>query len=257
MAQAATLQMLVTALAYKYIFTGRISHGDIPDHPFVESERRQIFFAAAAGIPTFYVRTDTPNRLLARMVKQTANIRSSRRYAGYTRVKITAFQQTLVDLLRKDAPELIEMNRLDHTLTDLKERIDDNGSHTVSGRLTRRICGEVGAPSPLALSGDEFNAAAESFYRGRLKKEQMGQAVDGWAEQVRHLDGMSAWRNGHYNQALFSVLKGKDAASLITTLRPAILAEDLPVPALRRLIHLMLLTLNHMKRQSEADPSEA
>jgi hypothetical protein len=257
MAQAANLQMLVTALAYKYIFTGRISHVDIPDHPFVESERRQVFFASAAGIPTFYVRTDTPNRLLARMVKQTAGIRSSRRYAGYTRVKTAAFQRTLVNLLKKDAPELIEINRFDHTLADLNARIDDNGSHTVSDRLTRRICDEVGASSPLALSGDEFNAAAESFYRKRLKKEQMGQAVDGWAEQVRHLDGMSAWRDGHYNQALFSVLKGKDAATSIATLRSAVIAEALPVPALTRLIHLMLLTLNHMKRQSQSDLPEA
>jgi hypothetical protein len=40
MAQAANLQMLITCLAYKYIFTGRVSHGSIPDHPFVESERR-------------------------------------------------------------------------------------------------------------------------------------------------------------------------------------------------------------------------
>ena len=51
MASATNLQTLITALAYKYILTGAVSHADIPDHPFVESERRQVFFAAAAGIP--------------------------------------------------------------------------------------------------------------------------------------------------------------------------------------------------------------
>ncbi len=54
MGRAANLQMLITALAYKYIVTGQLTHADIPDHPVVESERRQIFFGAAVGIPTFY-----------------------------------------------------------------------------------------------------------------------------------------------------------------------------------------------------------
>ncbi len=257
MGNAANLQMLVTSLAYKYIFTGRITHADIPDYPFVESERRQIFFGAAVGIPTFYVRTDTPNRLLARMVKNTRNTRNSRRYTGYTRVRATDFQQTLLNQLTDDAPELVERGKLNHILQDLKVRINEDGNQAVSHRLTRRICEEAGASSPMALNSDEFNAAAESFYRERLKKEQMEQALDLWCKQARQLDGMSTWRSGYYNQALFSVLKGKDAAALISTLRCAVIAEDLPVPALTRLIHLMLLTLNHMKRQSEADGAKA
>ncbi len=257
MGHAANLQMLITSLAYKYIFTGSITHADIPDHPFVESERRQIFFGAAAGIPTFYVRTDTPNRLIARMVKQTRNTRSSRRYAGYTRVRIADFQRTLVSLLKTDAPDLIEMGKLDDTIRDLEDRIDEDGHDSVADRLTRRICEAAGASSPMTLTSDEFNGAAETFYRNRLKKEQMAQALDRWSEQVRKLDGMSAWRSGHFNQALFAVLKGRDASAFISTLRSAVIAEELPLSAITRLIHLMLLTLSHMKRQSEAALSEA
>jgi hypothetical protein len=250
MGHAANLQMLITALAYKYIFTGSISHADIPDHPFVESERRQIFFGAAAGIPTFYVRTDTPNRLLARMVKKTRDTRTSRRYTGYTRVRIADFQRTLIRLLKEDAPELIEMGKLHDTIRDLEDRIDED---SVANRLTRRICEDAGASSPMALTGDEFNAAAETFYRERLKKEQMGQALDQWSEQVRQLDGMSAWRSGHFNQALFAVLKGKDASAFISTARSSVIAEELPLACHHtQMIHLMLLTLSHMKRQSEA-----
>ena len=257
MGHAANLQMLITALAYKYIFTGSITHADIPDHPFVESERRQIFFGAAAGIPTFYVRTDTPNRLLARMVKQTRDTRSSRRYTGYTRVCIADYQRTLIRLLKDDAPELIEMGKLDETIRDLKDRIDVAGRNSVADRLTRRICEAAGVSSPMALTSDEFNAAAEIFYRERLKKEQMGQALDVWSEQVRQLDGMSAWRSGHFNQALFAVLKGKDASAFISSVRSAVVAEELPLAAITRLIHLMLLTLSHMRRQSESSQSEA
>jgi hypothetical protein len=256
MARATNLQMLITALAYKYILSGRVGHGDIPDHPFVESERRQIFFGAAAGIPTFYIRLDTPNQLLAQMVRETPNTRVSRRYSGYTRVRTNDFQCVLVKRLKEDAPELIEMAGLQHCIEDLEARISSKGRDTAAGRLTRRICETAGTSSPMELNSDAFNAAAESFYREQLKKEQMGEALDLWCEQVRHLDGMPAWRDGRYNQALFSILKGQDAAALIDTLRSAVLSETLPLPIITRLIHLMLLTLNQMRRQAEANSTE-
>ena len=50
--EAANLQQLVTALAYKYVLNGTVSHSCIPDTTAVESERRQIFFGTAIGIPT-------------------------------------------------------------------------------------------------------------------------------------------------------------------------------------------------------------
>ena len=257
MGHAANLQMLITALAYKYIFTGSITHLDIPDHPFVESERRQAFFWTAAEIPTFYVGRDTPNRLLARMVGHTRNTRSSRRYKGFIRVRITDFQHTLVNQLKTDAAELIEIGGFSDTVRDLEDRIGEGGRNTVAGRLTRRICETAGKSSPLALSGDEFNTAAESFYRENLKKEQMGQALDLWSEQIRQLDSMTTWRGGYYNRALFSLLEGKDAFHFISKVRTAVIAEELPLSTITCLIRLMLLTLNQMKRQSQAAQSSA
>ena len=53
MADAPILQTLVTALAYKLALQGKITHSHIPDDPSIESERRQIFFGAAIGIPPF------------------------------------------------------------------------------------------------------------------------------------------------------------------------------------------------------------
>ena len=149
------------------------------------------------------------------------------------------------------------MGKLDETIRDLKDRIDVAGRNSVADRLTRRICEAAGVSSPMALTSDEFNTAAEIFYRERLKKEQMGQALDVWSEQVRQLDGMPAWRSGHFNQALFAVLKGKGASAFISTARSAVVAEELPLDAITRMIHLMLLTLSHMRRQSESSQSEA
>jgi len=52
MGRATDLQVLITALAYKYMAEG-IRHCHIPDDPEIESERRQVFFGAAVAIPTF------------------------------------------------------------------------------------------------------------------------------------------------------------------------------------------------------------
>jgi hypothetical protein len=46
---AADLQNLVALLAFRLMAEGRLSHREIPDSPVIESERRQIFFAAAIG----------------------------------------------------------------------------------------------------------------------------------------------------------------------------------------------------------------
>ena len=256
MSMATNLQILVTALACKYIFTGGITHGDIPDHPFVESERRQIFFAAAAGIPTFYIRTDTPNKLLARMVAATPHIRTSRRYSGYTRVPLNAFQQSLIRLLWQDAPELVEMMQLGSPLAELAERVGNGGQDTAAARLTRRICGSAGAKSSFALRGGEFNAAAEKFYRGRLKREQIDQAVEVWCGAAHRLDALETWRNGEVNPALYAVLKGDDAENFIRSRKLAIVQEELGPATITRLIHLMLLTLNHMRRRSHRSRPE-
>ena len=86
MAIAINLQLLVTALAFKLVLLGKVSHRHIPDDPFVESERRQIFFGSAIGIPTFYVRTDMPNLFMKRILDYTHGLRQSRRYPGYMRV---------------------------------------------------------------------------------------------------------------------------------------------------------------------------
>jgi hypothetical protein len=256
MGHAANLQMLITALAYKYIFTGRISHADIPDHPFIESERRQIFFGAAVGIPTFYVRTETPNRLLARMVQSTPHTRHSRRYSGYTRVRAKDYKKMLISLLRKDAPDLIEMCGFGSTLEDLTARIEHSDDHAVSRRLTRRICDSAGAKSSMDMKGDDFNSAAEEFYRTQLRKEHISQALDEWCDQLRQLDGPMSWRSGKFNQALYSLLGGEDAVSSIEKARPDILAGDLAQGSVKQMIFLLLLTFEHMRHQTETVEQE-
>ncbi len=86
MAPAVDLQNLIAALSFRYVLDGHVTHAHIPDDPFLESERRQVFFGAAIGIPTFFVRQDTDNLFLRAIVEKAHNVRASRRYTGYLRV---------------------------------------------------------------------------------------------------------------------------------------------------------------------------
>ncbi len=70
MGRAADLQWLVTAAAYREALSGRTTHADIPDAPVVESERRQVIFGGAIGIPTFFVHQQSGNRFLRRILER-------------------------------------------------------------------------------------------------------------------------------------------------------------------------------------------
>ena len=83
--------------------TGQISHRHIQDEPVIESERRQIFFGMAVGIPTFYVRRNTRNRFLLKILRRTKNIRISNRYPNYWRVQNREYCLALLALLNEDA----------------------------------------------------------------------------------------------------------------------------------------------------------
>ncbi len=72
MGHADSLQNLITALAFKYTLEDKVIHNHIPDNPFVDSERRQIIFGAAVGIPTFYMRRHTNNLFLKKIVSATS-----------------------------------------------------------------------------------------------------------------------------------------------------------------------------------------
>ena len=63
----------------------------------------------AIGIPTFYVRRNSRNRFLLKILRQTDRVRNSRRYPGYLRVYRQEYCRALLKVLREDAGDLIEM----------------------------------------------------------------------------------------------------------------------------------------------------
>ena len=244
MAPAAGLQNLVTALACKYILSGSITHACIPDDPFQESERRQVFFGSAIGIPTFFIRRDTPNALMAHILARTRRIRPSHRYPETLRVYNHEFRKALVETLRADAPELIEMMGLTETLDDLSRRIDAPAQFAAADRLTRSILEQTGASHPLALSGENFNTAAERYYRESLRERHIREALEDLEADFKKLDAWAARGREGYREALWRILEGGSAWEFLTKVRSRVVSEEIDDRSLGRLIRLMVLSIH-------------
>lgn len=187
--RATDLQMLLNALAFKLIAAGACSHQHIPDTPFVESERRQIMFGTAIGIPTFFVHKETPNRFLRGILKRTKNTRTSHRYPGYLRVLHQEYRLALLALIREEAADLVEAFGFTGLLTDLELRLREPARHGALGRLTTGILAKGGADSPYDMSAREFNLAAERYYREDLRQEQIN---EGWQYVIEDIQAMAA-----------------------------------------------------------------
>jgi hypothetical protein len=255
MGPAADLQVLLTALAYGYIFRNDVTHAQIPDDPFVESERRQIFFGAAIGIPTFYVRQDTRNRFIARILGTVQNTRLSRRYKGYVRVQRQAYCQALVEMIRRDGRELIEQMGLGGMLDDLAARLAVPEA-CAARKLTAGILETAGADHPLELSGAEFNAAAERYYRGPLKNKNINEAFGLLEEDFKAIDAFSSWREGTFNKDLYTLLGGRSAPDFLGGVKRDLLTAQADPGTLRTTIQVMLLTLERDRRRQAAGDKE-
>ncbi|OGU09601.1 MAG: hypothetical protein A2X82_07630 [Geobacteraceae bacterium GWC2_55_20] len=244
MGRAADLQTLITALAYKYMALGT-THAHIPDAPSLESERRQIFFGASIGIPTFFVHKNSANSFLEKILKKTAGIRPSRRYPGYLRVQIHEYRRALVQLLREDAADLVELMGLHDTLSDLEMRINEPGLHSAAGRLTSGILDEVNASSPLRVNAREFNAGAERYYRTNLRKSHLDEAFGFLAHDFGLLDREQSRLDEMQRKALRVVLQGHDAGRFVESAKEDVLNERADIPTLLRLMNLVLFKVFH------------
>jgi hypothetical protein len=250
---AGDLQMLVNALAYKYLAEGTLSHADIPDDPTLESERRQIFFASAIGNPTFFVHRESCNRFLMRIIARTREVRPSRRYPGYLRVKVDEYRLALLSLLKSDAADLIEMLGLEKTLADLERRLREPELHSAAGKLTRGILSELNARAPMQVKADDFNRGAERYYRNGLRERHLAEGLDILEEDFRELDRAALNGGEPERNTLAALGEERGASPLLAQLRGDLVAERLDAPELRRLMNLMLLSLSRDQAAADHD----
>jgi hypothetical protein len=251
MAAATDLQRLVTALAYQYVLSGAVTHADIPDTPEVESERRQVFFGAAIGLPTFFVGARTPNRFLLRILRQAARSRDSHRYPGRTRVYQAEYRRALVAVLERDAAGLIESLGLSGMIGDLKHRLEPAGEGSALNLLLKGILGEAGVSAPLRANAGTFNSAAERYYRGPLLQSFVGEALDLFTRDLKDLGARVATAGGEESAALQAVLNGEDPVTFLNAVRGQVLAGTVSQSVVVKLIGLSLLVIRHHCEHNE------
>jgi hypothetical protein len=182
---AVALESLIMAVAMRYAASGAFDHHDIPDTPAVESERRFPLFAAAIGLPCFYVHAHSANRVIRRILSLTTGVMSSRRHRGYLKVPLDRWRLALLQCLRDDAPDLVEAFGGEALLADAERRVRQPHEHAAGWRLTRAICDVAGARSAWSLTHAEFGQAAEQFYRTTLRARHLKEAFGELARVLR------------------------------------------------------------------------
>lgn len=242
MAEAVDIQNLVTALACRYIQQGRVNHHDIPDQPSIESERRQIFFAGAVGIPTFYVRADTGNRLLRKILTHVRSQRNSRRYKGYVRVKIDDYKLALLHILETDGADLIEQLGLKGRMQSLRNRLTDSSSSTYA-KIIGAVQNELPRTrKPLSVSATEFNFATESYYRTGLKKKYLKESIAVYIEDCRRLEQQG---DPHLKQLIATIGQNISAADYLLNHKQSIIEETTEPEILLQILRIGLAIVNH------------
>jgi hypothetical protein len=257
LAHAVELQRLITVLAYHYVASGAVSHAHIPDSRFVESERRQFFFAGAMGLRAVYVRRDTPNLFLQRILGHCQRARPSTRYSGYVKVYLQDYQQALVNLLRADAAPLIVSEELEDVIEDLESRVRASQTYSAAARLNKDILAEAGARHPFAVRASEYNAAAERYYRGALKRRYLEQALDAFEADLGALETENR-ADQSLRRALVAILGDETPLAFLRKRRVAVLAADLPEAELLKLLRLLLVSIHrdasHAGNETDFDP---
>jgi hypothetical protein len=248
MAGAADLQNLLNALAFKYIAEESVTHAHIPDDPFIESERRQIIFGQAVGIPTFFIRQDTENLFMRRIVEKTQKVRPSRRYSGYLRVYHREYCRALVRIIKEDAADLIEVLQMSETIADLEKRLEDPEHHSAQGKLTRAILEKSKASSPMKMQAADFNRTAENYYRTDLRKSHAMEGVGFLEEDLGRIASTACIERQSVRNILRSINKDRPVSECF---RQVLSDENASPELLQKLISILLLAIGFDRREAE------
>ena len=247
LALAVNLQTLITAMAYRWVIEGTITHADIPDDPCTESERRQIFFATAIGVPTVFIRANTRNQVLRRILGLVDRLRPSRRYRGYVRIEVRAYQSACLEIVRGE--EGCGRHGSDCiTVFDALEAMLKGQRLNAAEHLTKAILGKQGRGfDPMRVKSEDFNRMAERYYRDELCRLHLDNGLDSLVEEGLRFDAHKEAATGALKQQLIG---STPTALFIRETGCRLLAGE----ATGREIHLLIvliLVLFHQQMQRQ------
>jgi hypothetical protein len=236
-ALATDLQQLLLVMAYQFALTGFVAPDAIPDDPTSESERRHAFFFAAGGLPAFYVHKNSRNQFLRRVLRHCKNSRSSWRHPDYVRVSLRDYRVALLNFLEDSAQEFIQSLNAGYTLGELRVRLGDS-SQQASTRLVQGALSVSGDKDPMRLSADEFNQAAEKYYREGLRRSQLLEAF----EHLREDATTVGLRSSDDVRGLMRCgVRVQDPVRFLDSSRNALLHDELSIHELASVLNLLLV----------------
>jgi len=237
MGLATSLQQMLLMTAYQFALDGSIRAEDIPDDPTSESERRQPFFFAAAGLPAFYVHKRSRNELLKKILRHCGSARSSWRHPDYLRVPISDFREALLAWLTENARETIAQAQAELVMVELRFRLADKTQQAHS-RLVSGIMEQSGGRDALKLSSREFNRLAEHDYRETLRRENLREAF----EQLRE-DGQALAKSEHPHLGAIvrHSIRVQDPVRFLDSIGERLLADRLTEQEAAAVLNLLLL----------------
>ncbi len=262
MASAVNLQQLVLAVAWQWALSGTVTHADIPDDPTSESERRAGLFFAAAGLPAFYVRVNSRNNLLHRLLLLVKNVRLSHRHSGLMRVPIHEYQSALVHVLQQDCAATIERLGMQPLLEDLNARLED-ASLTAAERITRGILRHSGLSAhssrntnlqlrqkTMQQPAGEFNLAAEHYYRDALYHRQLQEAFVLFSQDFHDLLDRIDAGDQELRQMMIGGVRVQDPRRFLQQVLVSIEADTLGEYEISVLLSLCLVLIWHAQRNT-------
>jgi hypothetical protein len=161
------------------------------------------------------------------------------------------YRLALVDLIRADGSDLIEMFNLQSTMDDLKRKIEESKRYSADGRLTAGILRELGTASPLQSTADEFNLAAERYYRTTLRKRHLKEAMELLAASLREVESGNVCSEACCRETLRYILKDRLPSEFIKSAGAEIVSDDAPLEVVIKAIQLVLFCTYRASRAAD------
>jgi len=155
-----------------------------------------------------------------------------------------AYCQALIRLLKDDAADLVELFGMDDAIRDLEKRLAEPRSHSAAERLTDGILEHLGVRSPLKVSADEFNGAAEDYYRNSLRSQHIAEGLDVLEDDFRTLASPLSRHHTTIGRLLYGLIPLGEVFRYIHDIRESIIHETASIEELRHLISAVLLTIS-------------
>jgi hypothetical protein len=109
----------------------------------------------------------------------------------------------------------------------------------------------LNAKSPMSVPAEQFNQAAEDHYRETLKHSHIVESLEYLERDLQRLDQAACIGDNAIIEALKYNLQGQSAGNFLKNIKRDLLAEELDIESLQRLINLLIFSIHRDQTRAE------